>query len=363
MKRVVVDAENLHVGGGVQVASAFIQNLLEQQQSDDPAFPWVRDARVVASAEVLANLPAHVATGATVAGRSHGRAFETPDLRFVIFGPRYRRPAAKRTLAGFADVTTIYPSPLAQPVKQQLKGWLRRRVSHRYFRTADHLVVETRAVQERLVECGFDRSRITVVPNTYHPIFDQPVKPGTPSPTRQREDGFRLLYVARAYAHKNHDFLGEVAEEYQRLTGTTVDIRVTLTDAEWRQRSSKFRRTAVNLGAVPVDCLPDLYRDADAVIFPSLLECFSATPLEAMVAGRPLIASDRDFVRTLCGKAASYFDPRDPKAAAEAISRVARDRLYQEQLLAHAAAIVQRWPNNADRSHSYLELMDRMLRG
>ena len=58
----------------------------------------------------------------------------------------------------------------------------------------------------------------------------------------------------------------------------------------------------------------------DAIIFPSLLECFSATPLEAMAMEKPFFASDREFIRDVCSDYALYFDPEDPISAANVIN-------------------------------------------
>ena len=55
-----------------------------------------------------------------------------------------------------------------------------------------------------------------------------------------------------------------------------------------------------------------LLEQASALLFPSLYEGFGIPPLEAMVLGCPVIASDIPAVREACGDAARYFDPLDP---------------------------------------------------
>ena len=52
-----------------------------------------------------------------------------------------------------------------------------------------------------------------------------------------------------------------------------------------------------------------LLGSAAALLFPSLYEGFGIPPLEAMVNGCPVIASDIPPVREVCGDAALYFDP------------------------------------------------------
>ena len=71
------------------------------------------------------------------------------------------------------------------------------------------------------------------------------------------------------------------------------------------------------LTKVPLSKLPELYRNSDICFIPSVLETFSATYVEAMATGRPIVASDLDFAHAVCQESAVYFDPRDPVAAAE----------------------------------------------
>ena len=60
-----------------------------------------------------------------------------------------------------------------------------------------------------------------------------------------------------------------------------------------------------------------LLRGAAGLIFPSLYEGFGIPPLEAMVHGCPVIASDIPATREVCADAALYFDPTDDAALAD----------------------------------------------
>ncbi len=60
-----------------------------------------------------------------------------------------------------------------------------------------------------------------------------------------------------------------------------------------------------------------LLKQASALLFPSLYEGFGIPPLEAMVVGCPVIASDIPAVREACGDAARYFDPLDSVGLAD----------------------------------------------
>ena len=49
------------------------------------------------------------------------------------------------------------------------------------------------------------------------------------------------------------------------------------------------------------------------------MESFSSTYLEAMSFGRPILTSDLDFAREVCGNSAAYFNPWDVTSIADAI--------------------------------------------
>jgi glycosyltransferase involved in cell wall biosynthesis len=70
-------------------------------------------------------------------------------------------------------------------------------------------------------------------------------------------------------------------------------------------------RNIIHAGRLPDESLAALYRNARAFLFPSLYEGFGVPPLEAMLFGCPVIASDIEPVREACGDAAWYFNPAD----------------------------------------------------
>ncbi len=76
------------------------------------------------------------------------------------------------------------------------------------------------------------------------------------------------------------------------------------------------------LGHVPDDELKRLLAGATAFLYPSLLEGFGLPVLEAMAAGKPVLTSDREPLKSLAGDAAILVDPLDEEAIADGIRRV-----------------------------------------
>lgn len=76
-----------------------------------------------------------------------------------------------------------------------------------------------------------------------------------------------------------------------------------------------------------------LYGNSECVVCPSKYEGFGITLLEALSAGRPLIASDIPPHREVAGDAALYFDPGDPEGLAGALLKLLKDDSAVEMLV------------------------------
>jgi glycosyltransferase involved in cell wall biosynthesis len=71
--------------------------------------------------------------------------------------------------------------------------------------------------------------------------------------------------------------------------------------------------------------LKALYEGALAFAFPSLSEGFGLPPLEAMSMGCPVVATTGGAVPEVCGDAAIYADPLDPRAWRDALRTIVTD--------------------------------------
>ena len=347
MKKVVVNLSNLHVGGGVQVGASFVYELAYMQDIA-PRLVVIASTEVDQSLENLncrreVFLEYHVIDiyGLNIGRRGIGSIVNNSDVVFTVFGPLYTLFRSYKSVVGFAQAWIIYP----QNAAVHTLSWSRRvilslkyRLQSFFFRQADELIVELPHVKEGLKEVlGIKEEKITIVPNCLSAIYQDKVlwrDVNIPSVRCDISFGF----VGRNYIHKNVQFFADVAVILERRYGLVAKIYVTFTDSEWYACSEHFKACAVNVGPISVDQCPKFYESVDAVFFPSLVECFSATPLEALAMRKPLFASDMDFNRDVCADFAYYFDPLDAIQTAEVVaSFVAGDRPELEWLERGAA--------------------------
>jgi glycosyltransferase involved in cell wall biosynthesis len=98
-----------------------------------------------------------------------------------------------------------------------------------------------------------------------------------------------------------------------------------------RAAASPFAADIRFLGFVADAELPDLYRAAGAMVYPSLFEGFGLPPVEAMACGCPVISSTRGALGEVVSDAASIVEPEDPLSITAALTAMAQhDSLRSE---------------------------------
>ena len=331
MIKLLINCSNLHSGGGVQVATSVIGELTRLPSLPSGLVVW-------ASKEVDANLRKLgydlTALSSYEVVNSHGlnllrsplaRRLQAFDAVFTVFGPLYVWNLSGINITGFAQPWIIYPANEIDAAMGWRQRWLSRLkfgLQSLFFRRADHLVVELEHVRSGLLRRGIGSpASIHVVRNSLSSLY---MTPGSWQAVAVADagPGIKLGFVGRNYAHKNTRIFPAVIDQLRRSHGIQASIYVTFTDEEWAACDDAFRAAVINVGPLFVAQCPTFYRRMDAVIFPSLLECFSATPLEAIAMEKPLFASDRPFNRDVCHEHAHYFDPLSPASAALAIAQV-----------------------------------------
>lgn len=146
------------------------------------------------------------------------------------------------------------------------------------------------------------------------------------------EDPVTILYVSTVFLYKHHwELVHAVAalrRELQRdlrlvLVGGGEPIALARLHAAIRQYGGE---TFTSLrGDVAAEQMPHVYRSADLFAFPSSVESFGLSLLEAMGAGLPIVSSDRMCLPEVLGDAGVYCSPEDWRSIATALRTLIHD--------------------------------------
>ncbi|MDX7784554.1 glycosyltransferase [Aeromonas caviae] len=327
----LIFAGNIHTGGGVQVATSFISELVTLKQvSKNTIINYdIIVSSVVANELAKLNLDMKMFNSYQVKdyyglkkSKDHGNMLKQYERCFVIFGPIYYSLNSKEYIVGFAQPWIAYANNDAYrklSLIQKLKNKVKFLIQDALFRRYHHLVVEHQHVKDALLKKGYTMP-ISIVSNSYASIFDNPeMWMPIDFPKFDNNNAPVVGFVGRAYPHKNLDILIPVNKILSSRYGFNVNFLFTLNADEMKYLKFDKIDNFYTTGSISLVQCPAFYQKIDALIFPSLLECFSATPLEAMKMQKPILASDYPFVSGICKNAATYFNANNAEDIARSI--------------------------------------------
>lgn len=241
------------------------------------------------------------------------------------------------------------------------------------------LVAITESVAEEYRALGVPEERILKIPNG---VSLARFREGKPRSEVRRDLGFSdgvflFLSVARNHPKKNLAAIvraSAVIKERSSISDWSVAIvgkdATALMPLVQELRLQDHVRLIEEIGAegddedgdLPARALVDLYRAADAFVFPSLIETFGIAIIEAMAAGLPVIVGDspgcRDVVQN--GRYGLTVPPKDSTALATTMERLMCDKAEAERLreLSSMRAREYDWDSIVER---YLAAYERLL--
>lgn len=165
-----------------------------------------------------------------------------------------------------------------------------------------------------------------------------------------------FLYVSRLeHPAKNHVRLIEAFTWFKKLTNSPWQL--VLAGSDWHgaqhiheaAKASPFAEDIRFLGFVEDDTLPNLYRAASCMVYPSLFEGFGLPPVEAMACGTPVISSISGSLDEVVANAAQIVNPEDAIDIAEAMRFIASSSERREHLVRAGLENAKRfdWGKNA----------------
>jgi len=258
---------------------------------------------------------------------------------------------------GFASPAVVTIHDLSFEREPKLMGprdrFFFRTMVPRSVRRANRVIAVSARTKRDLVEhYDVDERKIAVIPNGVDDVFSPDGRVG------DDETPF-LLFVGALQPRK------DPLVAIEALSLADSELRLVLVGPD-KGAAAEARRAVARLGLngrveftghVEKPALATLYREAEALVFPSRYEGFGLPVLEAMASGTPVVATSAGAIPEVAGDAAILVDAGDPVALAGGIERALADR----ERLSHAGlerARLYSWRETARRTLAvYRELM------
>lgn len=172
-----------------------------------------------------------------------------------------------------------------------------------------------------------------------------------------------LLYPAQFWPHKNHVSLVLALERLKSRYGLALQLLLVGSDKGNRRH---VEQAAARAGVLPQIKFPGfvsqaelvaLYRNAGALVYPTLSGPENLPPLEAFALGCPVVASDIPGAAEQLGDCARLVSPVSPDAIAGAVYEVLTDGEVRAALIARGRERARAW-TGADFVNGVLKILD-----
>ncbi len=293
----------------------------------------------------------------------------TPQVRLptwiatrVLFNEalRWRDPRADATIGIDAEGYALPAGPSSPPHVACIKGVigdavrfesgmtrvgmaLHAQLEAKNARRADLVITVSRYCAER-IEALYGVNGAVVVPEAIdlaawrHLFGSVNAKPKT--------GRFTVLSVCRFYPRKGLDVLlraaAQLRDSIPRLEVRIVGAGPQLGPLRQLYRELRLENVVRWLGDLPMSRLAEEYRGADVFCLPSRQEGFGIVFLEAMAAGKPIVAARAAAVPEVV-RHGILVEPDRTEALAEGLLRLYRDRSLCESLAAAGRRHVERF--------------------
>ena len=257
-----------------------------------------------------------------------------PNVVFSILAPSYFQFKTKEVMR-YTQPWVTHPNQFAWEslsFKKLCATKMYCMIQRILIRKAHYFITQSETCAKGILKITHEQGdHVIVIPNVLPAIFSNYNIEHIDS------DGINIACVGSAYYHKNIDIVPDVLL-LLKVKGYNVKCHLTLP-----QKSTLFniiRERAINLGVdenivnhgvLTQSELGDVYRKCDLCFLPSLLEVFSATTIEAMFFGLPVVATNIDFNKEILGESCLYYEPTNARDAASKLQILIENNKLREE--------------------------------
>jgi glycosyltransferase involved in cell wall biosynthesis len=329
-KRIYINLSNISTGGSIQVAMSFVEHVVMSKINLKFDFLFSKRLYMEINNSHLAPYLNQLSYK-IISKRSLFFYFTImqPKKIFTLFGPLYciKLLSDRDWITGFAQAWILFPKNKVYD-ELDLITWLRFKIvfliQKRFYYNSNTLIVEHEGIKTEL-EKVFRNKKIIVANNCLNQVF---LNPSNWKPIQKpKTDKFKIGVIGRNYVHKNLSIIPLVHDLLEKTHSIKTQFYCTLTSTEMKKMTKEFKRKVISLGELSINQCPDFYNNMDVIFFPSNLECFSATPIEALYMKRSIVCANLPFNKNIIGKFGIYFESNNPVSAADRIATTLKKQI------------------------------------
>lgn len=210
---------------------------------------------------------------------------------------------------------------------ERLKSIIFSKIRVYYAKRADYFIFQTNvAKNEFCKKASISKSKAFVIPNSYDSEMKNKIEQiYTSEQIEINKKKLTIFCPGAAYPHKGFQLIPKIARDMKKTATDNFKFILTLPESKLLDKIKILLKKydiedyVENIGAYKYKDINLLYDRYDIVFVPSLLETFSSTYLEAIVAGKPLVVVNKEFAKEVCEDYAIYVNPFDSASTAVSI--------------------------------------------
>jgi len=178
-----------------------------------------------------------------------------------------------------------------------------------------------------------------------------------------------LLCVSHLYEYKNYirlikafSIVNKTCQETVLVIAGNIIDKKYFGDIMRTVHELGLEDSVIYLGLVGKEDLRILYSNCTTFVFPSPVENFGYTLMEAMGCGAPIVTSNTTSMPESCGEAALYFDPKDVYGMAEKIKRVVTDMNIRRALSRASLERIEHFPDYTEVNEQTAQIITELAR-
>jgi glycosyltransferase involved in cell wall biosynthesis len=227
------------------------------------------------------------------------------------------------------------------------------------------VIVENRSIERRAQEFLGLRHAMLVLPS----IAEFESANAYRLPTGAAEAERRILFLCGWQRNKDVMLIPDIAYELMSMGKAFRIILSAPRDGspdhlmfERRTRQLGVEHMISIVGPVDKSCLASLYGQVDFVMLLSKLESFSNNIIEAWYYRRPLVATDAEWAREICGDSACYVNRESARDIAQELTELDRSPEKVQRLVECGGRLLATYPRIAERTKSELAILESVGR-